>query len=74
MDITIENLQKVELKKGEILIITFDDEKMTEDDMKDAHIACKAVFTNNKVIFVPKHMKLSVIRDPDTIPIGGNDD
>lgn len=35
---------------------------------------CKAVFTKNKVIFVPKHMEFSVIQNPDSIPIGGKID
>jgi uncharacterized protein (DUF927 family) len=74
MEISVEKLQKVKLEEGEILIIHFDDDKMTEEDLMYAHMACKAVFTHNKVIFVPNHMDLSVIQNPDTIPIGKTDD
>lgn len=70
MELTVEKLQSIDLKKGQILIVTFDETMTSDEDMIGMHEACSQVFTENKCIFVPKHIEISVINeehDPDYI-------
>lgn len=71
MEIKIESLKKVKLEEGEILIITFDPDEISEEELEASHVSCSKIFTKNKVMFVPKYMELSVMQNPDSIPIGG---
>jgi hypothetical protein len=62
LNIEIEDLKKVKLEKGDILVITFDPDEITEDELTSSQKICHEIFTGNKVIFVPKYMELSVFR------------
>lgn len=61
MEITVESLQKVKLEKGDVLIVTFDMDNITDEDMEESKKTVKNVFPKNKIIYTPKEIELSVI-------------
>ena len=61
MKITVEDLKKVKLGKGDVLVVTVDYGDFSQDDIEGSLKALGDVFTKNEILFVSKGMDISVI-------------
>lgn len=61
MKIEIEDLKKVKLDVDDILVVTFDPEKIYDEEMKGTVECLKEVFPKNRILFNPNTIELSVM-------------
>ena len=65
MKIEIEDLKKVKLNEGDILIVTMDMDITSNDDRDETLKILKDIFPKNEILSKPKEIELSVITKED---------
>ena len=64
----IKDVLKLKIEKDEVLVIQYDPSIMEEDTIRDSAKVIKDVFPENKVLFVPDNMDLTVVSIKELYP------
>lgn len=65
MDIKVEDLKKVKLNKGDVVIVTYDNDTTTDDTLKYMLELMEETFPDNKIIFKTKDIAIDVVEGED---------
>lgn len=59
----LKEWDKVTLKSGDTLVMSWDFEKFDRDVLNELHKIISKIFPNNRILFIPKGTEIGVIKD-----------